>query len=186
MPTQGPSVDQLVLDQLARTEIDARVEGAIASLGEAGEAALLRVARGEVAAADRYQRGNAVYLVGRRAAKGASAELARLLDRETVPRVRLSIVTALGRIGDAGARTALVRLLQNATADRHEHIYALEGLAGAGAVDEIAALEALQIDASFPPLETRRREALEAIRKRQSPQKTATKGPAAAGPTQKD
>jgi HEAT repeat protein len=166
MNTDHTALEPAVLTLLSRIEIDEGVEEAVRAMGEPAERALVRAARGEIADVDVYQRANAVYLLGALGTKDAPDELVKVLEGATIPRLRLTALHGLTRLGGDASRKALVRLMRAQKADRGEQIVALRGLAEIGKGDDLETLAQLPLDPAFPPLEAARQDALAAIGRR--------------------
>ena len=157
------TVERNVLAILSRTEIDDATEEAVRGMGEEAIRLLLRVASGDATGADAYQRGNAIFLIGRLGIPQAAGDLDKILERESGRRIRLSALMALGRLGGAASRKTLLRIVQAPKRDRGERVVALRALAEIGERDDADALRTLQLDASHPTLEVIRQNALAAI-----------------------
>ena len=157
------TVERSVLAILSRTEIDDATEEAVRAMGETAIRILVRVASGDAPGADAYQRGNAIFLLGRLGVSQAAGDLDKILERESERRIRLSAVMALGRLGGAASRKTLLRIVQEPKRDRGEQVIALRVLVEIGEPDDADALRKLQLDASHPPLEVTRQNALAAI-----------------------
>jgi HEAT repeat protein len=173
-----PDADQIrepLLEMLGAVEIDEQVELAVQSWGAVAHELLRQVVRGELEA-DGYQRASALYLFGRSGTDrtgdddpdrdDAGDEIARVLERESVPALRLAAIDALRAAGGPSARKALLTTLVESEADISERLHAAEGLADIGALDDLPPLEELELDQEHPALAHRVETAVEAIRYR--------------------
>ena len=158
-------IQKQLLDLLARIEIDEHVELAINAWGDEGHDLLRSIARGDIEADD-YQRANAAYLLGVLQVPNAVDDLARILEQEDAPRLRIAALDGIRQAGGATARRALRKIATSARSDTTERVYAVEWLGEIGEDEDMKVLQNIDTGPADVLLAQRAGDAVRAIQYR--------------------
>lgn len=164
--TATQSLTHKILELLDNIELTDTIINDLHILDNVVYETIIMIAKGEIIEANQYQRGNAIYVLGRLKNKQAEDILIDILMQSNDERLRILSIQALGKLATQKSAQALANVLYKESSSLVEIAFAIQILGNIGENNELQRLEQFQVKNNSPLFQYKAHAAIVSIKER--------------------